>query len=32
MGNLREAIEGYLSVDVEEPVLDGDGRVLELAL
>ena len=30
--NLREAIEGYLSVDVAEPEPQGEGRVLELAL
>jgi predicted RNase H-like HicB family nuclease len=30
--NIREAIEGCLSVDVEEPVLQLDGQVIELAL
>ena len=30
--NLREAIEGYLSVDVAEPKLDGRMRVLEIAV
>ena len=30
--NVREAIEGCLSVDVEEPVLQLDDQVIELAL
>jgi predicted RNase H-like HicB family nuclease len=30
--NIREAIEGCLSVDVEEPVLQLDDQVIELAL
>lgn len=30
--NIREAIEGCLSVDVEEPVHQLDDRVIELAL
>ena len=30
--NIREAIEGCLSVDVEEPVRQLDDRVIELAL
>ena len=30
--NIREAIEGCLPVDVEEPVLQLDDQVLELAL
>ena len=30
--NVREAIEGCLSVDVEEPVLQLDDEVIELAL
>ena len=30
--NLREAIEGCLSADVEEPVLQFDDQVIELAL
>jgi len=30
--NVREAIEGCLSVDVEEPVLQLDDKVIELAL
>ena len=30
--NVREAIEGCLSVDVEEPVLRLDDQVIELAL
>jgi predicted RNase H-like HicB family nuclease len=32
ISNLREAIEGCLSLDVELPVLDPDDQVLELAL
>jgi predicted RNase H-like HicB family nuclease len=30
--NIREAIEGCLSVDVEEPVLQLDDQVIELAV
>jgi predicted RNase H-like HicB family nuclease len=30
--NIREAIEGCLSADVEEPVLQLDDQVIELAL
>ena len=30
--NIREAIEGCLSVDVEEPLLQLDDQVIELAL
>ena len=30
--NVREAIEGCLSADVEEPVLQLDDKVIELAL
>ena len=30
--NLYEAVEGYLSVDVSESQLPGEGRVLEIAL
>lgn len=30
--NLREAIEGCLSADVDEPVLQLDDQVIELAL
>lgn len=30
--NVREAIEGCLSVDVEQPVLQLDDQVIELAL
>lgn len=30
--NLREAIEGCLSVEVEQPVLQPDDHVIELAL
>lgn len=30
--NVREAIEGCLSVEVEEPVLQLDDQVIELAL
>lgn len=30
--NIREAIEGCQSVDVEEPVLHPDDQVIELAL
>ena len=30
--NVREAIEGCLSLDVEEPVLQLDDQVIELAL
>ena len=30
--NIREAIEGCLSVDVEKPVLQMDDQVIELAL
>ena len=30
--NVREAIEGCLSADVEEPVLQLDDQVIELAL
>ena len=30
--NIREAIEGCLSVEVEEPVLQLDDQVIELAL
>ena len=30
--NVREAIEGCLSVEVEEPVLRMDDQVIELAL
>ena len=30
--NLREAIEGCLSVDVAEPKLGGKERILEIAL
>jgi predicted RNase H-like HicB family nuclease len=30
--NLREAIEGCLSVDVAEPRADVNGRVLEIAI
>ena len=30
--NIREAIEGCLSVDVEEPLLQFDDQVIELAL
>ena len=30
--NVREAIEGCLSVDVEQPVLQMDDQVIELAL
>ncbi len=30
--NVREAIEGCLSVEVEEPVLQMDDQVIELAL
>ena len=30
--NVREAIEGCLSVDVEEPVLQLDDQVIELSL
>ncbi len=30
--NVREAIEGCLSLDVEEPVLQMDDQVIELAL
>ena len=30
--NVREAIEGCLSVDVEEPVLQSDDQVIQLAL
>ena len=32
MRNLREAIEGCLSVDVAEPKADGRMRVLEIAV
>ena len=32
MRNLREAIEGCLSVDVAEPKPDGKERILEIAL
>jgi len=30
--NVREAIEAYLAVDIEEPVLQLDDKVIELAL
>lgn len=30
--NVREAIEGCLSLDIEEPVLQLDDQVIELAL
>lgn len=30
--NIREAIEGCLSLDIEEPVLQLDDQVIELAL
>ena len=30
--NVREAIEGCLSVDVEQPILHLDDQVIELAL
>lgn len=32
MANLQEAIEGCLSVDVEEPKTTGKDRVLEIAV
>lgn len=32
MRNLHEAVEGYLSVDVEPPQGPGKDRILELAL
>ena len=32
LGNLREAIEGCLSVDVAAPKADNAGRVLEIAI
>jgi predicted RNase H-like HicB family nuclease len=32
MANLREAIEGCLSVEIETPQLDGKERVLEIAV
>ena len=32
LANLREAIEGCLSVDVEAPFRDGKERVLEIAI
>jgi len=32
LANLREAIEGCLSVDVETPKSDGKPRILEIAL
>jgi predicted RNase H-like HicB family nuclease len=32
LSNLREAIEGCLSVDVAEPQADINGRVLEIAI
>ena len=32
LANLHEAIEGYLSVEVEPPMRDGKERVLEIAL
>jgi predicted RNase H-like HicB family nuclease len=32
LGNLREAIEGCLSVDVAEPKADNAARVLEIAV
>jgi hypothetical protein len=32
LANLREAIEGRLSVDVEAPFRDGKERVLEMAI
>ncbi|HEV2500823.1 MAG TPA: type II toxin-antitoxin system HicB family antitoxin [Terriglobia bacterium] len=32
MANLQEAIEGCLSVDVEEPKATGKDRVLEIAV
>jgi predicted RNase H-like HicB family nuclease len=32
LGNLREAIEGCLSVDVDAPKADNAGRVLEIAV
>ena len=30
--NVREAIEGHLSVEVEQPLLQVDDQVIELAL
>jgi predicted RNase H-like HicB family nuclease len=30
--NLREAIEGCLSIDVAAPEADGNGRILEIAV
>ncbi len=32
MANLREAIEGCLSVDVEEPKIGAKDRILEIAI
>jgi predicted RNase H-like HicB family nuclease len=32
MVNLREAIEGCLSVDIEEPKIGGKDKVLEIAI
>jgi predicted RNase H-like HicB family nuclease len=32
LGNVRQAIEGCLSVDVSEPKADGKERVLEIAV
>ena len=32
LANLREAIEGCLSVDVAEPMTSDQGRVLEIAV
>jgi predicted RNase H-like HicB family nuclease len=32
LANLREAIEGCLSVDIEPPLRDGKERVMDIAL
>ncbi|WP_461109209.1 type II toxin-antitoxin system HicB family antitoxin [Spirosoma koreense] len=30
--NLHEAVEGCLSVDIDEPTLDADARIMEIAV